>query len=86
MEITAKSHVPVCQYGFIELDHLQKEEDKDAFFQTVVEDFKRVQDMYNGKKIEKPKKEGDTVEENGHIYKAVKNEKTGEIYWLIDKI
>jgi len=89
MEIVSKIHIPVEQYGFIEIEYSFMNGNEDEFRTKMIDDYNLMQGLF--KRARKPKSSaptelGETMEENGHTYKAVMNEKSKELYWVIYKI
>ena len=82
----AKGHVPIEQYGFIEIfsDTTQEEID------SLIENYNYSKTVFNKSQELKdpnaPVKLGEKMIENGHTYEAVRNEETKELYWLIKKV
>ena len=80
----ATLRVPLGQYGFVEREYEDAPDNK-----FLVDEYKHIQELYSEKpklKTNNPTTIGQTMEEGGHTYKAVQNEKTQELYWMIDKI
>jgi len=98
MEITAKSHIPTCSFGFIECEYSFVEGSKEDFHKMMVKDFKNIQRYWKEESEihvtvvnnvlvgERPTKLGQTLIENGHTYKSQQNEKTKEFFWLIENV
>jgi len=89
MEMLAKSHIPVEQYGFIELEYSFVDGNLDDFHKLIIDEYNLIQGRF--KLVRKPKSSaptelGETMVENGHTFKAVMNEKDQKLYWLIDRI
>ena len=87
MEITAKSHIPVESYGFIELSYTFDEAIGDT--DLLIKDYHYIKEQF--KKSLEPKNPnqptilGQTMVENGHTYKAVCNEESKKLYWQYEK-
>lgn len=80
----AKGHVPIEQYGFIEIyPDTTPEEIKDLIegYNLAKSEFKKSQET---KDLNAPTKLGQKMTEGSHGYTAVRNEKTKELYWLAD--
>jgi len=88
MEILATTHIPVEQYGFIQMEYSFVENSEDEFHKKMISDYHTIKRMF--KEYVRPKNPnlptalGQTYEEFGRTYKSVQNEKTKEFSWLID--
>lgn len=77
----ATIHVPMNSFGYIEREY------ENATNKQLVADFKELSALWaEPEKGKEPLKVGDKMVENGHTYIACQNEKTGKLFWLIDKI
>lgn len=80
------AHVPVEQYGFIQVDA----EATDGEIVMLVDRYNKVKEEFKKsrepKDLGKPTYLGQTMIENGHTYKAVQTKGRNFLYWQIDKI
>ena len=85
-------HIPTVSFGFIEVEREYSLENKEKLYKEAVDDFKLISNMWKSPEVNKdpklgqPDTLGQTKIENGHVYKAVKNEGSNTLYWLIDKV
>lgn len=80
----AKAHVPIEQYGFIEVLPDTNQDEIDSLIGNYIyakQAFKKSQEP---KDLNAPVKLGQNMTEGSHGYTAVYNEKTKELYWLAD--
>lgn len=79
--------IPTTQFGYMEVHRDFALEDREKIYQEAIDDIRLIGELWNKPKdSKKPTKLGETMVENGHTYKAAQNEKTGELFWMIDKI
>jgi len=76
-----KAHIPICQFGFLdlEIDETKTDEEVLVWFNDILI---KAKDLTKPKS-NKPKFLGQKMTENGHVYEAVMNESKKELYWLV---
>ena len=90
MEIIAKSHLAIGTYEFVEFEFaIETDKDRDNLHKDLINSILSFRQQYKDATTLKgaaPVELGETITEHGHTYKAVMNEKTKKLYWLIDRI
>lgn len=80
----AKAHVPIEQYGFLEIYPETTHEEIDLLIENYNYSKVVFRKSQEPKESNAPVKFGQKMTEGSHNYTAVRNEKTKELYWLAD--
>jgi len=85
MDVTYKMQTPSgVQYGYFSAEYLG--DDRAEVMKLMIEDAKYLTNAMNKTESSAPLEIGETMREHGHTYKAVMNEGTKKLYWMIDKV
>jgi hypothetical protein len=86
MDVMYKFQTPSgVQYGYFSAEYLDDEDKRAETMQTMIEDARYLTNALR-RTGDDPTEVGQKKVENGHTYKAVQNEATKELYWLIETV